>query len=380
MRATPSRSRAQARPAALVLGPSREAISGVSTHLNVLLASRLAGLFDLEHFQVGSEGRRESLPGRLARFALSPLALAAAILRSDAALVHLNTSLNAKAYWRDLAYLVVAKLCGARVLLQKHGGTLQAFCGADPIFAAFVRASLRLADAIVVLSRAELDEFARHFADKNVVLLPNGIDCEPYLRFNRPPADPAAPLRLIYVGRLAPRKGLDEILDALAGLEGRGCAAQLVIAGSGPDERRLRRRARELGLSARVGFAGPAYGEHKARLLSQADVLLLPSYSEGLPYALLEAMAAGVVPVVTAVGAIPDVVEAGMHGTFVPVRDAGAIAQAIVELGADRARLARMSAACRKRIAAAYSIERVGADFSGLYAELCAARASKAIL
>ena len=65
----------------LLLGPSREAISGVTTHLNSLFASRLATRFDLLHFQVGSEGRREGIAGRLARFALSPLQLAAAIVR-----------------------------------------------------------------------------------------------------------------------------------------------------------------------------------------------------------------------------------------------------------------------------------------------------------
>ena len=369
----------RARPAALLLGPSRDAVSGVSTHLNVLLASGLGGEFDLEHFQVGSEGRRESAAARLARFALSPLALAAVILRRNAALVHLNTSLNAKAYWRDLAYLVVAKLCGARVLLQKHGGSLEAFCGANPLFAAFVRGSLRLADAVVVLSRAEREEFERWLEGRSVVLLPNGIDCAPYLRFPRAAADPAAPLRLIYVGRLAPRKGLDEILGAFARLEAGGVPAELVIAGSGPDEMRLKRLAALLGLEERVRFAGPAFGEDKALLLREADALLLPSYSEGLPYALLEAMAAGVVPIVTPVGAIPDVVEPGTHGLFVPVRDPRAIAQAIVRLAADRAWLVRMGAACRRRIASAYSIERVGADFSGLYAALCAARVPKAI-
>src|SRR5690606_28601527 len=119
-------------------------------------------------------------------------------------------------------------------------------------------------------------------------------------------------------------------------------------------------------------FAGPAFGEEKARLLSQSDVLLLPSYGEGLPYALLEAMAAGVVPVGTRVGAIGDVVETGVHGLFVPVRDAAAIARALESLDQDRAWLARMSAAARKRIAAAYSIERVGADFASAYGALVA--------
>jgi glycosyltransferase involved in cell wall biosynthesis len=360
---------------ALLLGPSREAVSGVTTHVNGLLHSALRSAFELEHFQVGSEGRRESAPARLARYAFSPLALAFRILRREAAIVHLNTSLNAKSYWRDLVYLAVAKLCGARVLLQKHGGTLQAFCGRSRLFAAFVRATLKMADAVVVLSRAELNEYERLLGERGVVLLPNGIDCAPYRKYNRAPAAPSEPLRCAYIGRLAPRKGLEEILASMPSTR-----ATLVIAGSGPDEARLRLRARELKVEDRVRFAGAAFGEDKARLLSQADVLLLPSYSEGLPYALLEAMAAGVVPVVTRVGAIPDVVDAGVHGLFVPVGDAQAIAASLASLDADRAWLARMSAACRKRVAGAYSIERVAADFSGLYAELLVPRAPKAVL
>ena len=93
-----------------------------------------------------------------------------------------------------------------------------------------------------------------------------------------------------------------------------------------------------------------------------------------MPYALLEAMAAGVVPIVTPVGGIPDVAQDGVHGAFVPVRDCDALAQAIAALARDRAALARMSAACRKQIAGAYSIERVTADFSSLYATLCTPR------
>jgi glycosyltransferase involved in cell wall biosynthesis len=72
------------------------------------------------------------------------------------------------------------------------------------------------------------------------------------------------------------------------------------------------------------------------------------------------------------VGAIPDVVAEGEHGVLVPPRDAHAIAVALERLSADKAALARMSAACRKRIAAAYSIERVAKDFSELYWGLCA--------
>jgi glycosyltransferase involved in cell wall biosynthesis len=362
----------------LLLGPSREAISGVTTHLNGLLGSRLASRFDLVHFQVGSEGRQEGLAARLARLALSPFALAAAIARHGAALVHINTSLNAKAYWRDFAYLLAARLCGARVLYQVHGGVWETFARKSGVFAALLRRMLRWPDAVVVLSREQLDAMRAAAPEQSVELVPNGIDCGPYLRYNRPAPEPEAPLRLIYIGRLAPGKGLLETIEALRLACAKGIRARLVIAGSGPEEPRLRQYVREAALMREVSFVGAAFGEHKARLLAQADALALPSYTEGLPYSLLEAMAAGVVPIVTPVGAIPDVVADGELGLMVAPRDAGAIAQAIAKLAADRILLARMSAACRKHIGAAYSIERVARDFSQLYWGLCAARTPKA--
>jgi glycosyltransferase involved in cell wall biosynthesis len=348
----------------VLLGPSREAISGVSTHLNALFGSRLAAHFELVHFQVGAEGRNERAPGKLWRFLTSPFALAAAVVRHDAGLVHINTSLNAKSYWRDLAYLLMARLCGARVVYQVHGGSLATFKVA--------RWAARLPDVIVVLSHAERELWRAIAPAQLVETLPNGIDCQPYQRYNRSFAERDAPLRMIYIGRLAPGKGLLESIEALRLARARGVAARLVIAGGGAEEARLRQYVRDCGLSREVTFVGPAYGDLKARLLSQADVLLLPSYSEGLPYSLLEAMAAGVVPVVTPVGAIPDVVAEGEHGLIVPPRDAEAIAAAIARLANDRIAVARMGAACRKRIAAAYSIERVAKDFSELYWALCA--------
>ena len=347
----------------LVLGPSRDAISGVTTHVNALLDSRLAGEFVLEHFQVGSEGRNEGAAARLLRLALSPIALAAAVLRRGAAVVHLNTSLNAKAWWRDLVYLLVAKACGARVVLQVHGGALERF-----VFR--LRAALRWPDAVVVLSQREQETWRRLAPEQNVALLPNGIDCAPYLRYKRSVPAPGEPLRLVYIGRLVPAKGLTETIEALALARSNGVAVHLTIAGGGPEEARLRALVREFDLEREVSFAGATLGEDKALLLSQADALCLPSYSEGLPYSLLEAMAAGVVPIVTPVGAIPDVVQDGVHGALVPVQDSDAIAEAIRALSLDRALLARMSAACRKRIAATYSIERVASGFATLYSSL----------
>src|SRR5260221_363927 len=204
------------RPAVLVLGPSRDAISGVTTHVNSLLDSRLAGEFALEHFQVGSEGRAEGAAARWLRLAASPFALAAAVLRRGAAVVHLNTSLNAKAWWRDLVYLLVAKACGARVVLQVHGGALDRFVYV-------LRAALRWPDAVVVLSRREQDSWRRLVPEQSVALLPNGIDCAPYLKYSRRAPAAAEPLRLAHIGPPAPPKRRTEPNPAPRPAGGRRC-------------------------------------------------------------------------------------------------------------------------------------------------------------
>src|SRR4051812_44824039 len=250
------------RPTVLLLGPSRDAISGVTTHVNALLDSRLAGEFALEHFQVGSEGRNEGAAARLLRLAASPFALAAAVLRRGATVVHLNTSLNAKAWWRDLVYLLVAKACGARVVMQVHGGALERF-----VFV--LRAALRWPDAVVVLSRREHESWRRLVPGQNITVLPNGIDCAPYLRYKRSVPAPGEPLRIVYIGRLVPAKGLTETIEALALARGNGVPVRLLIAGHGPAEAGLRALVRELNLEREVSFAGATLGEDKALLLSQ---------------------------------------------------------------------------------------------------------------
>ena len=361
-----------AHPVVLLLGPHRAAVSGVSTHLNLLMDSLLGEDFELVHFQVGSEGRNEGAAARILRLLSSPFLLAATIVFRHVSIVHINTSLNPRAYWRDLVYLGVAKMLGARVVYQVHGGALpHQFFANSKFLTGFLRRTLRAPHLVVVLAQIELEAYREFVPEQDVVALPNGVDCRPFAGVPTVRSNPDDPLRLVYIGRVAREKGLYETLQGLRLAHELGVDARLVIAGNGAEETRLRRYAQALGVAPRVCFVGSVFGADKVKLLAGADVMILPSYSEGLPYALLEAMAAAVPVIATPVGAIPDVVTDGIHGFIVPPRDGKAIAEALAVLAGDRERLSWMSRACRRRIQAAFSIERLAQELALHYARLC---------
>ena len=351
-----------------MFAPSLQAVSGVSTHARMLLASELSREFELLHFQVGSEGRGENALQKLARLALSPLQLALFLLRTGADTVHLNASLDARGYWRDLVYWAVARMLRRRVINQVHGGALpQEFFRGHALRTWLLRRFLVRSDAVTVLSSAELRAYRAFDARIKVRLVPNAIDPAGLLDAARA-AGAGGPLRLAYLGRLARAKGLLELVEALALMAGAGRDFTLRIGGGGPLEAELVAAVRAAGLAGRVHFLGTLAGADKARLWLDADVFALPSHFEGLPYALLEAMAGGCVPVTTRLAAIPDVVREGEHGLFVPPRDPRALARALARLDDDRHALARMSAACRQRVREHYTMDRLVRDLRELYA------------
>jgi glycosyltransferase involved in cell wall biosynthesis len=355
----------------LVSGPSLRAISGVSTHVDLLLRAPWSDVSDeeltLTHFQVGSEGRNEGRGARIGRLILSPWQLAARLLTRRIDVLHLNTTLDAKATWRDGAYLVVARLLGRRVILQIHGGKLahELFAGrATP--AALLRRVLRAADAVVALGKQEWQALRDFEPRARVELIPHAVVAPPAEALAARSAK-APQLQLLFLGRLDPAKGLYELLDAVNLLVRAGRQMRLVIAGDGPEAPGLRSRIADLGLQHRVELPGARFGGDKMVLLSQAHVFVLPSYSEGLPYALLEAMAAGVVPVVSAVGAVPDVVTDGEQGLLVTPQRTAQLIDALTRLDDDRALLARFGAAARACIEERFGLEQFARSFARLY-------------
>jgi len=193
-----------------------------------------------------------------------------------------------------------------------------------------------------------------------VTVIPNGVDAG---RFDRPaPADAArralgadaAPL-VGSVGCLAPRKDQGTLLDALARLAGRGIAFRAALVGDGPERAALETRAAALGLAGRVRFLGER--DDVDALLPGMDLFVLSSREEGIPNALLEAMAAGRPCVATAVGGTPEVMRGGETGWLVPAADPDALAGALAEALARPDEARRRGAAAARAVRAEHGIE-----------------------
>ena len=351
----------------VILSPSRTAASGVTTHANMLFASPLNNDFELLHFQVGSEGRVENRWQRLVRYIGSPIRLARLILRYRPKVVHLNTSINNKAYWRDLIYLGVAKLLGCKVVNQIHGGVLPAnFTHNSYIKYRLFQCFIACSDVVVLISKEAHQAYLKYTPETHLVYIPNAIEHAGLLG-DIVITSAQRPLKLIYIGRLTFEKGLFEALEAIARLVTLGRKLSFQIVGGGEAEMALRERVEQLGIAQHVHLLGAIFGEAKNELWKQADVFVFPTYSEGLPYSMLEAMAAGTPPITCPVGAIPDVVQNGVHGLLVPPKDVDAIVQAIVLMDERRDQLHRMAETGRRCVLEHYTVERLALDFHGVY-------------
>lgn len=163
---------------------------------------------------------------------------------------------------------------------------------------------------------------------------------------------------LLFVGRLEERKGVNFLIDAVALLTARGLEVRLKIVGDGSQRGALQWQAAALSLEALVTFAGTKDEAGVADALRHADLLVVPSLSEGLPVVIMEALASGVPVVATAVDGIPELVLDGETGRLVSPSDPQALADGIAQLLQDPGLCQRMGDAGRRLVATEYDAYR----------------------
>jgi glycosyltransferase involved in cell wall biosynthesis len=173
------------------------------------------------------------------------------------------------------------------------------------------------------------------------------------------------------------QKRLDQWLVAARLLAERHPGVRFLLVGDGPLRGELEAIARRAGLAERVVFAG--LQQDVRPYYAALDVFLLSSEFEGLPLALLEAMAGGLPVVATAVGGVPEAIESGTHGLLVPFGAPALLSQAVSRLLGDPELRARLGENARERVRRDFSVERMARELETIYGRIAERRAISAV-
>ncbi len=346
-------------PRILMLGTALDTRGGISSVVRVYEQYGLFERFGIQYIATHCDG---SAARKLWR-ALAAIATYATALLRGPALVHVHVASRAS-FWRKSPFFLLAFLLRVPAVLHLHGAEFALFydqeCGA--LRRRFVSFVFDRCARVIVLSAAWKTWAQRMCENPNVLAIYNPVLLPP----KPPPWERRTPGTALFLGRLGHRKGTYDLLDAAARIVPGRPALQLLLGGDGELET-VRARAAELGITDKIDLLGWVRGEDKERLLATAAIYVLPSYNEGLPVSVLEAMAAGLPILTTPVGGIPEAVTDGVEGFLVEPGNVAALADRLERLLGDPALARRMGEAARHKVDVAFSANAVVPQVEALY-------------
>lgn len=293
----------------------------------------------------------------------------ALLLTGRVALLHVHSA-SGPSFWRKCCFMLPSFALGVPVVLHWHGGGFEHFFRRCSVrqqrFIAWV---FRRCDRVIALSVQWQDTLLRLMPGLRIVTITNPVQM---------PAQ-AAPLQAepptaLFLGLVHEAKGVFELLRAWRAVNEHLPGARLRIGGTGTaaDLQRLQQEAQSLGIEAQVDWLGWIDAQTKQRELHGASLLVLPSHNEGVPMAVLEAMAQGVPVIATRVGGIPLAVRDGHDGLLVEPRDDRALAAALLRVLTDETLRRTMGQAARRHAAEEFAADAIVPQLPALWAELLA--------
>lgn len=327
------------------------------------MASPLAERYRLSRITTHREG---TVAQRVGVAALAAIRLLGTLIlrRPDLLWVHMSARGSVQ---RKALLMAVARPFRVPVVIHSHGSQFGVYYESTSGWRrAVVRWALRHADAVIALGPS-WEKTIQAMTPCNVTQILNPVAVPATLA-----RDAQTPGLIVCTGRLGERKGSAVLVRAFAKIAAAHPQARLMLAGDG-DPEPVRAVAAQCGVADRVELPGWVGPEEVADVLRRAAIFALPSQNEGLPIAMLEAMANGVPCVVTPVGGIPDVVTDGEHALLVPPDDPDRLAAALGELLDQPDVARRIGDGGRAMVAARCSTEVVSRDIAACFDRVLAA-------
>ena len=343
--------------ATVTAGPGGET-GGMVVEASTLYRSSLADAVELELL---SEERavvpHPSLARRIGRAARRLVRFLVRLRTVDAVLVFASDTVSLV---DKGAMCILARFARRGVVLRLGGGNLVTQCDHNPFARYWLRAVLHQVHVLCTQSAYWTSYFENYReVQGKTVEVANGIVIGTSPDLSRRPSRG----RLVFVGWVTREKGLFEALEVLACVRRHHPSATLTVVGGGRDLEAFRDHVRDRDLTEAVRLCGWLDGHQVRRILRDSDVFLFPSHFEGLPNAVIEAMAAGLPVIATRVGGVPDLIRHGENGFLVDVGDVDTMTAHVTDLLQHPERAKAIGARSRQTAVELCDIERVWPHF-----------------
>ncbi|MEO6563665.1 MAG: glycosyltransferase [Nitrosospira sp.] len=358
-------------PFCIMLGPAENAFGGMAS---VVAVYRAGGLFDSGQVCFIATVKQETKFGKLVSACSALVKYFIILLRGGGQVLHVHVAAGTS-FWRKFFFIWLARIFGRSILFHLHSGDFRRYCEerCSPLLRFILLRTLSSVNHVACLSSPTATWLKQKIPGVSVSLLSNPVEVD-----HGPRGRKACPPTVLYLGAINRDKGVFDLVHAFARILKDEPTARLVLGGSG-DLRGVRALAVELGCSGAIATPGWVGSEKKFSLLSEARMLALPSYFEGQPMALLEAMAAGVLVVASRVGGIPDIVRDQHTGILTEPGDINGLTTALVAGMALSAKNDTLVAEAYRYVCLVHSVSKVKQDLLALYARLTPQR-EKAVM
>lgn len=337
-------------------------LKGTGGMTSVVRTYRNCGFFDEWNVSYLSSYERPELAAQLRVMARALAVFLRMLIGRQVALVHVHSA-SRGSFWRKSVFCAIARAFRIPYIFHVHSGEFPMFvrseCG--PLARWWVRHTLWNACSVITLTSSWRAAFLELAPGATIAVLGNPVLMPEHIGALRGNAS-----HVLFLGRLHEKKGVFDLIRAIPSVLERVPEAKFTLAGDG-DLHGVARQAELLGVRHALNFAGWVDGAAKEALLASADLLVLPSYYEAFSVSIVEAMAAGVPVVSTAVGGVPDVLEDGACGVLVPPRDVEALAAALINTLLDTEASARMREWAFVRAKERFSIPKILGALGTIY-------------
>lgn len=341
----------------LMLGPDRSVHGGISSVVNQYYEAGLSEWIDLTYIGTMVEGSkiRKLFQAGMAYFKFC-------FCLSFCDIVHIHMASD-NSYYRKAVFIRTAKRLGKKIVIHQHGGDFPTFYqkqlndkGRER-----VRKTLSMADVFLVLAPAWKSFFENIVDAGKIVVFPNRIQIPDLAEKHY------GQKKLLFLGRICIDKGIRELLGAVLMLRRTYPDLHLYLGGIWEEEELKREILR---YPETITFLGWVAGEEKTKILQECDLFVLPTYYEGQPVSVLEAMAAGCVVIASSVGGIPQMIEDGKTGMLILPKNQQALEEAIEKALGDTEYDRGLGKAAREKAQKEFSIEKSIEELVKLYGNL----------